>query len=88
MSVSIEARRLGWILGLGDLEQQRRCFGYQNCCACPRCHDREDLAILADKRRVDHVAEHFGCSQARVEQLRALRAPPQAKSQPWDVRVA
>ncbi len=39
--LSTDARVLGLHLGLGDLQHGPPCHGYQNCCTCPDCLDRE-----------------------------------------------
>lgn len=41
-ALSFDDRILGLYLGLGDLGDAReRCHGYQSCCACTDCLERE-----------------------------------------------
>lgn len=42
-ALDIDARILGVLLGLGDLQDRERCMGYQNGCRCSECVERERL---------------------------------------------
>jgi hypothetical protein len=46
------ARELGLRLGLGDLNRSVPCMGFQNCCKCPECAEREQAPeIVAPVRQ-------------------------------------
>jgi hypothetical protein len=36
-----EARELGFRLGLGDLQLEEPCWGYDKSCKCSQCRDRD-----------------------------------------------
>lgn len=42
-SIGLEARRLGLLLGLGDLDHPPVCHGYANCCVCDDCAERQRI---------------------------------------------
>ena len=74
INLSIEARALGWQLGLGDLQTHPVCHGYANDCRCDGCLER-----------CESVSETFlgwlerDCPEEAVP---ALRACPR---QPWEL---
>ena len=39
-SLDVDPRRLGLLLGLGDLNRGEICHGYQNVCVCSDCVER------------------------------------------------
>lgn len=40
--LSLDDRRLGILLGLGDLAEREVCHGYSNACPCSACLEREE----------------------------------------------
>lgn len=44
IDVGHDARALGFILGLGDLNTRPICHGYAHACVCAECVERERLA--------------------------------------------
>lgn len=56
-TVGRDARILGLILGLGDLDQPSPCHGYQNACVCNDCRERQRLQDKRDQAAASKVAE-------------------------------
>ena len=83
--IDFDARALGFLLGLGDLAEREVCHGFPNGCGCVGCVDREELAIIADKRSWAEIAESFDVPKAHVERLKARRRPVKLAPQPWEI---
>jgi hypothetical protein len=47
---------VGILLGLGDLTAVRGCWGFQHCCNCPDCMDRETCEEQLRKLRQAEAA--------------------------------
>lgn len=62
--VPFEARRLGYMLGLGDIQLREPCSGYEHLCVCSRClAGDENLALLGrlrqDRQEIARLREDF-----------------------------
>lgn len=70
-TISLQARRLSILAGLGDLIHQPPCHGFACCCNCPACTQTDEL-----------VAEHREHGRNPFTDDGTLRPKP-APAQPW-----